>query len=811
MFEDVDGVKTYQVEDPETGESFSFGEEEFFLCQSMNGRTSAEEILAAFRERFGMEMRPEHFHDFEEHLLSMRLAVPAPAASSTEAPAEKAGSDREASPDPEGSSGWKLFNPERLLIRLEELTRPLLPLVRLSLLALIPAFPAALYVIFRYGVEFRVELVSVSAQLGYLGGLLFTLLTANFARCVVQGIVCAHFGLAPKAFGIRLLRGILPRFYIGKEQVRGQDRRTKLWIYGTSILVRIYLVVLGTLVWALFKNSPTLIPSFGVMIVQAGLIGLVIQLLPFQTTDGFRWLVNYFHLPPNMIVVAITVLTARLTGRELPDTLRGWRGGRYLLYALLLVTALTFGLIMVVNHIASGLARSFPDLFGRATPYILVVVVAFLMVRWGVGKVMHRARRRSRSTKTDDGVLDDLPEGEDLSGDGFLRKHRGWIIAGVLVLMMFVPFAYRPGGEIQVLPPLQQQIQAPVSGKVAEVFFEGGDGKLIPKGTVVAKMISSEIENALLTLEQSRSQQLATIDRAKSELAKLLSGARSEEITAAKAKLDQAVEQVSVAMQELESAKVSAAYSAMVLPRMQQLYRSGSIALLQYEEAKKAADIDKINVQKAEKNLASLLKVRDEAQAQLDLLKSGARPEDIASARHTVEAAQADLARIEQQIQYARQQQTESALLMPFEGYLVDSHLDFKRGAYLKVGDVYATAQNNSDPLVEVQLPEYDMEGVEVGATAQVKLYAYPNSSLTGKVLSIQPAALPSASGGQPSPAETSARIFRLLIEVDKPPFSLKAGMTGYAKINAGYQPLGLLLARPILRFVQIEMWSWLP
>jgi putative peptide zinc metalloprotease protein len=374
--------------------------------------------------------------------------------------------------------------------------------------------------------------------------------------------------------------------------------------------------------------------------------------------------------------------------------------------------------------------------------------------------------------------------------------------------LLLIPCAYRPGGEIEVLPPVQQQIQAPVSGKIAEVKFEGGDGKLIRKGTLVAKMISSEIENQILTLEQSKAQQISTIDKLKSELAKLVAGARGEEIAAAEANLQEADEQVKIARQELEAAKVNAAYSAMVLPRMKQLYDSGSVAFLQYEESKKNADLDRVNVEKQQKNLASLEKSREEAQAQLDLVRSGARPEDIDAARHAVQAAQADLSRIEQQIQFARQQQTESALLMPFDGYLVDSHLDFKKGGYLQVGEAYATAQNNTEPLVEVQLPEYDMEGVEVGAHATVKLYAYPNSPVEGKVLSIQPAALPASTEEE---AAGIVRMFQVLIEVEKPPFVLKAGMTGYAKISASYRPLGYLLARPMLRFIQIEVWSWLP
>jgi len=50
-----------------------------------------------------------------------------------------------------------------------------------------------------------------------------------------------------------------------------------------------------------------------------------------------------------------------------------------------------------------------------------------------------------------------------------------------------------------------------------------------------------------------------------------------------------------------------------------------------------------------------------------------------------------------------------------------------------------------------------------------------------------------------------------VLIEIEKPPFALKTGVTGYAKISAGFHPFGLLLVRPATRFIQIEVWSWLP
>ena len=65
------------------------------------------------------------------------------------------------------------------------------------------------------------------------------------------------------------------------------------------------------------------------MIAQAGMIGLVLQLVPIETTDGYRWLVTFFNLPPNMIFFALEVLKFRIRGKPLPLSLAGGRGIRY--------------------------------------------------------------------------------------------------------------------------------------------------------------------------------------------------------------------------------------------------------------------------------------------------------------------------------------------------------------------------------------------------------------------------------------------------------------------------------------------------
>ena len=236
---------------------------------------------------------------------------------------------------------------------------------------------------------------------------------------------------------------------------------------------------------------------------------------------------------------------------------------------------------------------------------------------------------------------------------------------------------------------------------------------------------------------------------------------------------------------------------------MKTLFEKGVFSRLQLDASKAKSEVAAIEIQKQQRNLAAKQGAKAHAQAQLDLLLAGARPEDIAAARRAVEAAEAEQRRFQQQLDYAQKQQAESDLLMPFDGYLIEPNLERKVGSYLRVGEVFASAQDNAQQLVVVKLPEYEAGSVRTGAAAQIKLLAYSGDPLRGKVLSIEPAST------QKTPA--TERVFQVMIEIQKPPMELKQGMTGYGKIDTGLQPLGLIMTRPLLRFFQVEVWSWLP
>ena len=140
-------------------------------------------------------------------------------------------------------------------------------------------------------------------------------------------------------------------------------------------------------------------------------------------------------------------------------------------------------------------------------------------------------------------------------------------------------------------------------------------------------------------------------------------------------------------------------------------------------------------------------------------------------------------------------------IVMPIDGYLVTPYLKQQIGSYLEAGGTFATVQNDRGAIAELQLPEYDSGELAIDAAATVKLLAFPNEPIEGQVMAIEPT----------TSEEILGPVLKILIRLDNSDQTLKAGMTGYAKISAGAKPLIVLLTRPIVRFIQIELWSWLP
>ena len=132
---------------------------------------------------------------------------------------------------------------------------------------------------------------------------------------------------------------------------------------------------------------------------------------------------------------------------------------------------------------------------------------------------------------------------------------------------------------------------------------------------------------------------------------------------------------------------------------------------------------------------------------------------------------------------------------------VVAPDLRFSIGRYLEPGERLAIIENNSKLDAELHIPEFAASHARLGATATLKSWMRPDQPYAGTVKAIAP----SAEAGE------NGRIVRVLIEVSNADSDLRVDMSGQAKIEAETGPAIIAFSRALMRFVRVELWSWLP
>lgn len=857
--------KIYLVKNPSSGEIFEFGEEEFFLCKSMNGTFTPADIICEFNRSFQHSLTEEYLARFVQQIGDMDLfenispndLVPAPAESdfSRISTQHKPQSDllNQETDDDESSKSrtngrllWRLFDPSYFLLKLITIIQPIRIIFPILSWCSIGFAPFALATIIQNESAFFLDSQLSSNLFSFLGRFLFSLLLINALTRFVQSVVITYYGGKVTEVSLTLRWGIFPHFAIDKSQAsRNFSRNEKLWLYGTILILKLFLLDLGIFYWHSFRSTGTLLSVYAIIIAQAAIAGLLLQFNPFRVHDGFRWLAYTFNFPPNYSSRILPVLIMTFQRRPLPSSI-STRERYFLIGAGIIFVVFAVSLLFKVSgHIISGIYSTLPSIFGRATIYIIGIFVVWMMFRWLSPKLSKLFRLADQGEKSPNAGQIYQLNWAALNTNFVSIKEKfkplPTLLILALIVLLILPFPYRPGGPIQLLPPVKQNVQAGISGEVVRVNYDGGDGRLIKSKTLIAVIRSSGLDNNIITLQKQIDEQNSNLGKAKATLSNLLNTPTSEtvniskkEVEIAQENVNSAREQVNVAQanveaakQQLESAIATAKYSATRALRYQQLYKQGVIAEQQSDDALHQADVDRISVEQHRadvasqqqvletqiQNLAGAKKSYEKTQADLALVMRGPTQDVIEEARQGVASARSALERLQQDLKYSQEEQKKGNLLMPFDGYIVDSFLKTKLGSYISASQTFAVVQQSQKKLVELQLPEYDASNIRIGASAEIKLQIYPNDPMIGKVTSIEPAVSTSTSNTSVTTTSTvlPTVMFNILIDPIDPKGNLKPGMTGYGKIDAGNMPLIVLLTRPIVRFIQVEVWSWLP
>ena len=147
---------------------------------------------------------------------------------------------------------------------------------------------------------------------------------------------------------------------------------------------------------------------------------------------------------------------------------------------------------------------------------------------------------------------------------------------------------------------------------------------------------------------------------------------------------------------------------------------------------------------------------------------------------------------------YARSEEADERLTAPVTGSILTPRIEERVGVMLERGDALCEIARLDPVHVEVQVSEEDIGDLTPGGVARVKVLAYPDRQFRGKILTIAP----EGSGPAGKPAT-----FTVTVECANPDLDLLAGMTGRAKVEAGWSPWLWSTLRPLGRAVRMNFW----
>jgi putative peptide zinc metalloprotease protein len=856
-------AKTYLIKDPISGETFEFGEEEYFLCQSMDGSSTPPEIVANFKANYGHLMAEKDFEGFSSQIFdcglleSLRLPVSLDSSASSEkielplkdnnrlTKIEENHLQSEYKQPKKQTKKeqfyiWTLPEPASKFATAASLLHPFNRVFILSVWALIPGLPIALFTFFNNQSIFWRDIASSVEPLPYLATYFFNITFASLTAKVAQGIVFAHYGGRVKKFGLVLAAGFFPRFYLDRKGMWQLTRKQQLWTFATPLVDRLIYFAIAVLIWYWTRGTGSNLRTLALLLAHASFLDFLLDGCPLWPVDGYVFMVAFFRLPPNFIERAYLVWEMLLRRRPLPQSLSFREKLVLFLYAPATILFWLTAVFFIALSIGKGLTENFSGIFGRATAGILIGIFLIAASRQPIAFFRKTFGQKSPSPETSALPRESTRGFKNLN---FRKKRLIQLFCLIaFCILLILPYPYRPGGQIQLLPPTQQAIQAQVDGKITKVLYKGGDGQWIKTGTIIAIMEAIDIENNVLTQQEQIKNQQAIVERQQANLNKLLATPRKEDVEVARQQVEVAKQDVEVAkqqievrQQEVEVAKKrldtvisKAEFSSREASRFEELYNGGVVSRQAFENRQRQAETERIDVEESRQQVAAKEKEVESSrrelatkqqsvaqrEANLKLVLSGPYPDDIQVARKEVEAAKAGLNRQQQQLKYDREQLQRTQLIMPIDGRLVTSYLDQKVGSYLKQGQTFAVAEDDRSIRGEVRIAEYNIGEFSLGATVEIKLLAYPNRPFIGKVASIEPAASDEQASSttikEPTDKITD-RFVKVIVDIPNREEILKSSMTGYAKIQGSTKSVFVAFTRPIVRFIQVEIWSWLP
>lgn len=238
-------------------------------------------------------------------------------------------------------------------------------------------------------------------------------------------------------------------------------------------------------------------------------------------------------------------------------------------------------------------------------------------------------------------------------------------------------------------------VSSEVAGKIIEINFD--EGSKVDSGFVLCQVDTELTYQRYLEVKSQ-----VEVFYAQYQL--LLKGARVEEI--------EAMEEI------VNRARVNFENAQRQFERIKSLYEDGVATQEQFDNAKTLFESSKAQY--------------EEAKRRLEVLKKGAREEEIKSAFANYNRALAQMRTIKIQLEKSR-------IASPISGFVAEKFVEL--GEFVSPGTPIAKIANLDEVYIRIYVPEKELGLVKFGDTVNVKIDSHPDKVFKGTVIFISPKA----------------------------------------------------------------------
>ena len=135
----------------------------------------------------------------------------------------------------------------------------------------------------------------------------------------------------------------------------------------------------------------------------------------------------------------------------------------------------------------------------------------------------------------------------------------------------------------------------------------------------------------------------------------------------------------------------------------------------------------------------------------------------------------------------------------PVDGTILTVRPHEMLGEYLDAGQTFVLMGRTDRLQLEGQVRQFDIERVQDGYPVRLKVAARPNHTFIGTVTQIAPAARSADPGG-----DVTVTIWA---DLDNGEGLLRPGLEARAKVVGARRPIGYIIARPLIRWINMTFW----